>query len=182
VDLDTGSWPTRRSFHRTGSRSAPSASSAIAQARPAGGPYRRLQALARLVESELERRVLERQRQEAVENFRDLAEVSAEWVWQTDAEHRLVGLVTNLPHMKKIGTTRVGTRRWEQVNARALSCGWEDHIADLEARREFCGFEYEGNGFASRVSGWPRFDTRGRFLGYRGTGIDITARQRAAER
>jgi len=64
--------------------------------------------------------------------------VSAEWVWQTDAEHRLVGLVTNLPHMKKIGTTRVGTRRWEQVNARALSCGWEDHIADLEARREFC--------------------------------------------
>ena len=141
-----------------------------------------LQALARLVESELERRVLERERQEAVENFRDLAEVSAEWVWQTDTEHRLVGLSTNLPHMKRIGVTRVGTRRWEQVNARALSCTWAEHIADLKARREFRGFEYEGNGFASRVSGRPRFDARGKFLGYRGTGIDITARQRATER
>src|SRR5262245_6955347 len=100
-----------------------------------------LQALARLVESELERRLLERERQEAVENFRDLAEVSSEWVWQTDAEHRLVSLVTNLPHMKTIAAARKGKLRWDQENARPLSGTWAVHIADHVARREFRNFE-----------------------------------------
>jgi PAS domain S-box-containing protein len=146
-----------------------------------------LEALARLVEAELERRLAERQRQQTIDDFRDLAEVSAEWTWQTDAEHRLAGLVSDLPHMAAIGTNRVGLRRWDQPDTRPLNGTWADHIATLEARREFRGFEYvatrvDGSIQVSRVSGRPRFDAGGTFLGYRGTGVDVTQRYRAEMR
>ncbi len=55
---------------------------------------------------------------------------------------------------------------------------WSQHIAGLEAHRPFKNFEYlmRGDGGTRWVSasGIPRFDPDGNFIGYRGTGNDIT--------
>lgn len=144
-----------------------------------------LEALGRLVEAELESRRMSQRLAAAAERFRDLAEVSSDWVWETDSEHRLVDLTSGLMSMTGIAPAGIGRRRWEFVKSRPLHGTWADHIAGLDARREFRGFEYEaetdqGEHRVFRLNGRPYFDDDGRFLGYRGTGTDIT-RQRAEE-
>jgi PAS domain S-box-containing protein len=141
-----------------------------------------LEALARLAEAELERRLMSRCLQETADRFRDLAEVSSDWVWETDREHRLVDLVSDNPVMVGIAPAGIGRRRWEFRDSKPLRGSWADHVADLEARREFRGFEYEvttdeGDHRVFRLNGRPRFDPCGRFLGYRGTGADVTQRR-----
>jgi signal transduction histidine kinase len=60
---------------------------------------------------------------------------------------------------------------------------WRLHRAMLDAHRPFRNFVYTVNGTGSpayvQASGKPFFDASGNFLGYRGTGTDITAAIRA---
>jgi hypothetical protein len=89
------------------------------------------------------------------------------------------------PALAGIAPTSIGRRRWEYENARPLRSTWAGYRAMVEARQEFRGFEYEtratdGAYFVFRINGRPRFDAHGRFVGYSGTGSDITA-QRLAE-
>ncbi|MCW5746484.1 MAG: PAS domain S-box protein [Alphaproteobacteria bacterium] len=158
----------------------------VADIRPreevAAGNLAGIEALGRLAESELERRQISRHLQETAARYRDLAEVSSEWVWETDAEHRLTGLVADEPALKGLVHGAGGFRRWEFDGARPLHGTWADHMADLDARREFRSFEYEatveaGRHRVFRISGRPRFDAEDRFLGYRGTGSDVTQRR-----
>ena len=63
---------------------------------------------------------------------------------------------------------------------------WDPHKADLEARRPFRDFRFERYGTDGKrrhlsISGDPIFDETGAFLGYHGTGRDITADVEAAE-
>jgi len=58
-----------------------------------------------------------------------------------------------------------------------------EHIAQHERHETFRNFEYglvapDGSTSYLSVSGAPRFDAQGRFLGYHGTGMDITQRRR----
>jgi PAS domain S-box-containing protein len=84
---------------------------------------------------------------------------------------------------------RIGYRREDFAAASEVerhSEKWAAHRDDLEARRPFKGFEYawkateEGIRYVS-ISGRPFFDADGAFLGYRGTGTDITERKLAVE-
>jgi PAS domain S-box-containing protein len=74
------------------------------------------------------------------------------------------------------------------INADPRQPPWPAHLADLAARREFRDFEYSiPTGAADginhiRISGRPRFDADGRFLGYRGTGTNVTAQRNAEAR
>jgi len=61
---------------------------------------------------------------------------------------------------------------------------WELHRSTLEARQPFRDFVYpavrfDGSLMYVKVSGKPCFDAKGNFLGYRGTGNDVTAVVRA---
>jgi C4-dicarboxylate-specific signal transduction histidine kinase len=60
---------------------------------------------------------------------------------------------------------------------------WRQHREILDAHLPFRDFEYTFNGAGSpvyvRTSGKPLFDAKGEFLGYRGSGTDITAVIRA---
>src|SRR5262249_34388754 len=60
---------------------------------------------------------------------------------------------------------------------------WQEHFAVLDRHQPFRDFVYTwanpgGQGTAT-ISGDTLFDDRGRFLGYRGTGRDITPQRRA---
>jgi PAS domain S-box-containing protein len=138
-----------------------------------------LHMLARLVETELERLSVTRRLREAEQLQRELAEVSSDLFWFTDAEHRFANFDTEAPGMAPLRPFALGRRRWEFRDSRPLHGNWSEHIAALESRQEFRDFEYElvtslGDYRAMRISGRPVFDQHGTFLGYRGLSADIT--------
>jgi len=114
-----------------------------------------------------------------------MAELAADWYWQTDAEHRIVDLG---PVARALVGARVdqvlGRPRWEAFADGASDAEWAAHRADLEAQRPFRGFEFSVRqaGHALRwvsISGVPRLDARQRFIGYHGVGRDVTLKKRA---
>jgi PAS domain S-box-containing protein len=120
--------------------------------------------------------------------FRDFAEISSDWFWETDAEHRF-SLFTG-ERIRSLGfdlERSLGMTRWEGVGGDPTKDEfWREHFALLEARKEFRGFEYgvampDGSQRFTRVSGRPFFDADWGFIGYRGVAADITA-ERLAER
>ncbi|HVK30958.1 MAG TPA: ATP-binding protein [Burkholderiaceae bacterium] len=125
-------------------------------------------------------RLLESERRHAM-----MADLAADWFWQTDAEHRLqeVGPVAR-QLLGDRADQALGHTRWSTFADGASEVEWAAHRADLDAHRPFRGFE-----FAIRsgqrtlrwvsISGLPRFDAEGRFLGYHGVGRDITLKKRA---
>jgi len=146
-----------------------------------------LQALARLVEAELERRLLTIELERSTERFRDLAQMSSDWMWETDAEHRITEVAFDRPNLARIAPTSIGRRRWEYPQARPLHATWSDYRRIVEAHQEFRDFEYEvmastGDYHVFRINGRPRFDAQGVFVGYRGTGSEITAHRLAEKR
>jgi C4-dicarboxylate-specific signal transduction histidine kinase len=83
---------------------------------------------------------------------------------------------------------RLGLRRWEAgaADVNDEPAKWRAHIATLNAHKPFRNFTYQiklkdGSTKYVSVSGIPRFDGEGRFLGYRGGGSDVTALVRAEQ-
>jgi len=119
--------------------------------------------------------------------FRELTELSADWFWETDAEHRVVWLSGGAPVSTFFGhTPTYGKRFWEipqiEVEPRAL----EAHLERLEQQLPFFDLEIarsdeRGARQIHIISGHSRVGPDAKLLGYRGVGRDITE-QRSAER
>jgi two-component system cell cycle sensor histidine kinase PleC len=152
--------------------------------------FRRLEGGGRLV---LRLDVSEARRREAASaeserRFRELAEVSSDWFWRSDAEHRFLPAARD--NRRGIGPGSPGSRRWEIADPKDLAAEpekWARHKADLEARREFRDFRYwaidrDGRRLFVRTSGRPMFDEAGVFLGYRGVSSDLTPQVEAEDR
>jgi len=115
-----------------------------------------------------------------------MAQLAADWYWQTDAEHRLLPM--NAEQQRRIGAELAerleGRTRWDAHRDALTPEQWAEHRADLDARRPFRSLQFEidagdGRWLWISISGMPRFDAAGRFVGYHGVGRDITARQQA---
>ena len=139
--------------------------------------YNTLVAAARLFFRRLERS--QNRLTDSEKRFRELAEVSGDWFFEMDSELRLSFIsdrffeITGLKPEDVIGRTR------QEIAANtAVQGSFAQHVADLEARREFKRFEYEIGGGSQpihvSISGVPVFDDKGGFLGYRGIGTDVT--------
>ena len=121
--------------------------------------------------------------------FRDFAEISSDWFWETDVEHRFSLIAGH--RLRALGfepDALIGRSRWEIAGADLEEDPfWREHLAVLEARQEFRGLEYwltdpSGPRRFCRVSGRPIFDEFGEFAGYRGVAADLTAQHEAEER
>jgi PAS domain S-box-containing protein len=133
-----------------------------------------------------ERRVAHERLLASEQRWSTMARLAADWYWQTDAEHRLLPL--SAEQQQRIGADlaeRVeGRTRWDAHRDALTPEQWAEHRADLEARRPFRSLQFEieagdGRWMWVSLSGMPRFDGGGRFLGYHGVGRDITTRQQA---
>jgi PAS domain S-box-containing protein len=121
---------------------------------------------------------------ESEQRFRDYAETGSDWLWETTRDHRVVSLSE---HVNAIGfkpSRLTGVARWDiAADIGSEPEKWRQHRATLDAYLPFRDFEYRVNGTGSpiyvRISGKPFFDAKGNFLGYRGTGTDISAAIRA---
>jgi signal transduction histidine kinase len=77
-----------------------------------------------------------------------------------------------------------GRTPWDAYPDAMRPQDWDEHRADVAARRPFRGVEMDielpdGTRRIVALSGVPRFDGKGRFLGYHGIGRDITMRREA---
>jgi PAS domain S-box-containing protein len=147
-------------------------------------------ALTRTIEDKLAQlEATNRRLQESEARFRGLVDISSDFYWESDAEHRLT-LRTASSNPGAIAVHRqfpqIGKRRWEVPYLSPDEAGWQAHRAVLDAHLPFRNFELSRLGadgiehFAS-ISGDPIFDASGAFKGYRGVGTDITERKRGEE-
>jgi PAS domain S-box-containing protein len=118
------------------------------------------------------------------ERLADIIDLATDWVWETDADHRYTYVSprliehTGLPLEHWLNSTRFDTLALAHDREVA-----EAHIKDIMIHRPFRDLQYwidRPTGLhCFQTSGKPKFDADGEFLGYRGTGRDITARKQA---
>mgnify|MGYP003337172075 CR=1 FL=1 len=114
-----------------------------------------------------------------------MAGLASDWYWQTDDQHRVLPPTPEIRRrLPDLAGMAVGRTRWDADPQALTAEQWAEHRADLDARRPFRGLQYEADLGDGRylwisLSGIPRFDGRGRFLGYHGVGRDITVRKQA---
>ncbi len=115
---------------------------------------------------------------------RDFALTSSDWFWETDQDHRFSYLSEGVRAFGFSADDLLGRSRMElAAESGNTAAGWDDHFALLERHEPLRDFVYTWRNGAGRegvasVSGNPFFDVKGRFLGYRGTGRDITEQVR----
>jgi PAS domain S-box-containing protein len=118
--------------------------------------------------------------------IRDFAEMSSDWLWELDDRVRLTW-VSDSKASRVMGIARrKGKTLWDALRATPTDPQWSSHRADLDARRPFRDFHrqeatQDGRVHHLSISGNPVFGATGAFVGYRGTGRDITAEVEAAE-
>jgi PAS domain S-box-containing protein len=111
--------------------------------------------------------------------FRDYAETASDWFWETGPDYRFTVLTENA--FGSAPAQRIGTVCWDHaLDVETEPEKWRLVWAALHAREPFRDFVYstiDGSGAPMYVkaSGKPVFDGSGKFLGYRGTGSDVTA-------
>ena len=147
-----------------------------------------LKLLASQAAAALENATLYQALRESEQRFRDYAETASDWYWETDADHKFTRM-KDYEQLRAMGrlplTSRTGLTRWdfaEDVESRPEK--WQIHRSMLEAHQPFRDFVYPAVRFDKslmymKVSGKPCYDAKGAFLGYRGTGNDVTAAVRA---
>jgi diguanylate cyclase (GGDEF)-like protein/PAS domain S-box-containing protein len=121
------------------------------------------------------------------ERFRQLTELSSDWFWEQDENFRFTMVSENLARRTKRPTHLVhGKTRWELPTLNMTPVDWLQHRTQLEQHLPFRNLELHrldaaGNAMFFSVSGEPIFDADGSFRGYRGIGMDVTARKLAEE-
>jgi len=132
-------------------------------------------------------------RLEAQRRFDELATMSSDWLWETDAEGRYTYFSDT--YARKCGVSAeetLGKTREEFLADRLPESErneiekWNRVQEDFEARRPYHDFVYslygsDGELRTLKLSAEPVFDENGEFRGYTGTGTNITA-QHAIER
>jgi PAS domain S-box-containing protein len=124
--------------------------------------------------------------------WQTLADLAADWYWETDTGHRLAwmsgtGPLAALPGLR--APDLLGKRHDEIDAFDAPGEGWARLHAVLEARRAFRDMEFrvrlgagDDEALWLAISGRPRHDAQGEFAGYEGVGRDVSERKRAHER
>lgn len=127
--------------------------------------------------------------EEVAQRYRDYTEITSDWYWETDAEHRFSYFSREFEEVSGVPSASVlGKTRWEGFSKERLgNIDWEAHRQLMFDHQPFRNFEYPGHRadgrlFWFRISGRPRYDESGRFLGYYGIAADITATRRIEER
>ena len=133
---------------------------------------------------------LRRKLRKSEARFRSLTEMSSDFYWESDVEHRLTDRSSAAEKSSSVSMFRhgaqIGVRRWEIPYLSPNEAGWRAHRAVLDAHGPFSDFELsrlgtDGSERHISISGEPVFDEAGAFTGYRGVGTDITARKQAEQ-
>ncbi len=126
-----------------------------------------------------ERKRAEEALRESEAKFRDYAETASDWFWEIGPDYKFTLLTENAFGSRS--ADRIGTACWDHaLDLETEPEKWRLVWATLDARESFRDFVYcvadgSGDPMYVKASGKPVFDSSGEFLGYRGTGTDVTA-------
>jgi|GEM_PF-1695768 len=138
-----------------------------------------------LLEAEVRRAQHSLARSEA--RFRSVAEMSSDWIWETDAKHRFTYLSEGFARTSGTPTSSaLGKRRWDIPAANMSEADWAAHRAQMDAHEPFDDLRLvrmrpDGGRVVVSVTGRPLFDAAGSFVGYRGIVRVVTAQVEAEE-
>jgi diguanylate cyclase (GGDEF)-like protein len=116
-------------------------------------------------------------RREAERRLAEFAAASAEWLWEIDAEQRLVRVSDHAPSvLVELARARAP---WRPGGALADDEAWVRHRADLARGRPFRDFRFrialpDGGERHLQLHGSPLHDAKGQPCGFRGSGTDVT--------
>jgi len=155
-------------------------------------PDQRLLAASRVIGSQigqfLQRKSAEASLRESEARFRSLTQMSSDFFWETDEAHRFTQLVHGPGYLPaEMGRGVIGKTAWELPCESPDEAGWAAHRDGLDQHKPFRDFEFarrmpDGVVRVLSISGDPRFDPAGAFVGYRGVGRDVTEIALARER
>ncbi len=116
--------------------------------------------------------------------FRDIVDSMADWVWETDRDHRIVWMSESVERIFGLAPSWHIGKKWADLDIVATNPASEKAMRDAVAdRAPYRDFEYARRTPAGvrwvQTSAVPRFDSAGLFCGYRGTGRDVTDLKRA---
>ena len=132
---------------------------------------------------QLEQTVLERtaELRESEARFRSLTELASDWYWEQDENGNFTKV--SGPVLEMLGI-RVDTLMGEPSGVHVA--GWNETEREvlqtrIAERQPFLDFAFsrvnaDGSQQKFRVSGEPMFDRSSRFIGYRGIGVETTAK------
>lgn len=126
---------------------------------------------------------------ESERRFRDFAESASEWFWESDEQDRVTSIsVKTITESRNDLSDLIGRTRKEfaKEDYAAHPERWRDYLNALSEHKPFRDFFYtflgdEDKPVSVSISGNPVFDSNGVFLGYRGTGKNITQELAAAD-
>ena len=117
---------------------------------------------------------------ESERRFRDYADSTSDWFWETDSDHRFTYIsgrmteITGLSAGSVIGRRReelaFGPGDWQALERIGKAMDRREAFRDIRLIRRV----EDERQIHIRLSGKPIFDMDGVFLGYRGAGTDIT--------
>lgn len=116
----------------------------------------------------------------AEQRFNDFAELVSDWVWETGPTLRFTYISGRFEKITGMSCdTVIGHTLLDVAKADLKDPHWQRYLEDFLAQRPFKEFAFavtlpSGKARHLRVSGKPFFDSHNRFLGYRGTGRDVT--------
>jgi len=132
-------------------------------------------------------KLAEQRRRESEERFRDFAEASSDWYWESDAGHVFTYISDAIRSVRGEPGKYLGMRRHDlTVAAEEDPTRWREHLAAMDRHEPFRDFVYKvpapsGETQTISVSAKPVFGVDGAFKGYRGTGRLVTAQARQQE-
>jgi diguanylate cyclase (GGDEF)-like protein/PAS domain S-box-containing protein len=141
----------------------------------------------RLCHDIAEREQAERALQHSERRFKDFAASASDWFWEMGPDLRFIWVSDQITTLLGVSPEDViGKTRNEIAAAWASDEQWSLHLRDMWDRRPFKDFRYritdaDGETLHMSVSGVPVFGDNREFLGYRGTGANITKQTRAEE-
>ena len=118
--------------------------------------------------------------QESEARFRDVAEASSDWIWECDAELRLIYLSTRFSEVTGTAAASVLGKTLSQFFSIEAAFGdWDSVLAPAGQPCHFrdvkCSYRDAIDSIrVCRVAGRPIVDAAGTVIGYRGTATDIT--------
>jgi PAS domain S-box-containing protein len=127
------------------------------------------------------------EREEAELRYKNFSELAADWYWEQDENFCFTYFSREFVEITGVSLPlTLGKTRWDGLGSLdSEDIDWAGHIRAHEAHLPFRDFEYpsqRGNRpLWFRVSGRPKFDEDGRFLGYVGVASEVGAYKRAEQ-
>lgn len=125
---------------------------------------------------------------ESERRWQALAELSADWYWETDRQHRLVKVSGSIEVFTAQGWAAedLSGRRFDQLSFFKApgASAWTPLMDNLQQQNKFRDFECSVISRDKRsmrwvaLSGRPRLNEQGQFLGFEGVARDVTERRR----